>query len=297
MEAINVDQLTQGVLRRFNNEVAETMDGNCLFINCGILPPLDDEFRVVIEEIKHQDKEDHLVIILETKGGFMETVERLVVVMRNHYKHVSFVIPNFAYSAGTVLALSGDEIYMDYYSVLGPIDPQYQNSDGKLYPGYGYLAKFKEITEAVNESESLEDCRAELNYLVRKFDPAVLFHIEQGIQHGISLITEWLPKYKFKDWKQTATKGERVTMSMKKKRAAEIAETLGDARKWHSHGRGISMRDLEGPDIKLMINNFDSDGDLSDKIKNYHGLAVDYFSDKLGVGGYIHSQNGMRRVL
>jgi len=55
----------------------------------------------------------------------METIERIVAVMRNHYESVSFIIPNFAFSAGTVLALSGDEIYMDYYSVLGHIDPQY----------------------------------------------------------------------------------------------------------------------------------------------------------------------------
>jgi len=297
MEAINVDQLSGGVLQQLNGEVAGKMGGDCVFINCGMRPPLDDEFRVVIEEIKHHSTEKHLIVMLETNGGFMETVERLVAVMRNHYERVSFVIPNFAYSAGTVLALSGDKIYMDYYSVLGPIDPQYRDSDGKFLPGYGYLAKFQEITEVINKSESTDNCRAELAYLVQKFDPALLFHIEQGIEHGISLITEWLPKYKFKDWKKTATKGKAVTDGMKKSRAKKIAATLGDASKWHSHGRGIPMNDLSGSDIKLLIDDFGADDDLSDKIKNYHGLAVDYFSNKLGVAGYIHSQIGMRRVL
>lgn len=297
MEAINVDQLSGGVLRQLNGEVAQKMGGDCVFINCDMRPPLDDEFRVVIEEIKHAGKKERLVVVLETNGGFMETVERLVAVMRTHYKQVSFVIPNYAYSAGTVLALSGDRIYMDYYSVLGPIDPQHRDSDGKFLSGYGYLAKFQEITKVINERESAEKCRAELAYLVQKFDPALLFHIEQGIEHGISLISEWLPKYKFKDWKKTATKGENVTMAMKKSRAKKIAATLGDASKWHSHGRGISMRELSGPEIKLLIDDFGSDADLSDKIKNYHGLAVDYFSKKLGVAGCIHSQTGMRRVL
>ena len=297
MEAINVDQLSSGALQRLNGEVAEKMCGDCIFINCGMLPPLDDEFRVVIEGIKHDSSKDHLIVILETTGGFMETVERLVAVMRTHYKRVSFVIPNFAYSAGTVLALSGDKIYMDYYSVLGPIDPQYQDSAGKFLPGYGYLAKFQEITSVINKSNSADSCQAELAYLVQKFDPALLFHIEQGIEHGISLITEWLPKYKFKDWKETTTNGKKVTPSMKKSRAKEIAATLGDASKWHSHGRGIPMRDLAGSDIKLLIDDFGMDVDLNDKIKNYHGLAVDYFRNKLGVAGYIHSQIGMRRVL
>ena len=109
-----------------------------------MIPPLDEKFRIVLEEIKRTDKEnrnkteDHLITMLETGGGFIETVERLVKVMREHYERVSFVIPDFAYSAGTVLTMSGDKIFMDYYSVLGPIDPQFRDSDGSLSSGYGY---------------------------------------------------------------------------------------------------------------------------------------------------------------
>ena len=272
------------------------MGGECTFINCAIRPPLDDEFRVVIEELKKDSTQNHLIVVIETNGGLMETVERLVAVMRAHYERVSFVVPNFAYSAGTVLALSGDKIFMDYYSVLGPIDPQYRDSDGKFLPGYGYLAKFKEITELINNSSSPQECRAELAYLVKKFDPALLFHIEQGIEHGISLITEWLPKYKFKDWRKTSTKGKSVSVAMKKSRAKKIATTLGDASKWHSHGRGISLNELGGSDIKLIIDDFGSDAVLGEKIKNYHGLASDYYTNKMGVSGYIHSKLGLRRV-
>ncbi len=297
MEAINTDQLTGGALRQLNGEVAQKMAGDCVFVRCSLVPPLDDEFRVVIEQIKYGSSGQHLIVILETRGGFMETVERLVAVMRSHYDRVSFVIPNFAYSAGTVLALSGDRIYMDYYSVLGPIDPQYGDSDGKLLPGYGYLAKFQEITNLINDSETVEKCRAELVYLIQKFDPALLFHIEQGIEHGISLISEWLPKYKFKDWHETESKRKKVTSTMKRNRAKKIAKILGDASKWHSHGRGISMKDLSGADIKLHIDDFGIDQDLSEKIKNYHGLSVDYFLNKLGFAGYIHSRMGIRKVL
>ena len=138
----------------------------------------------------------------------METVERLVSVMRTHYKRVSFVIPNFAFSAGTVLALSGDKIFMDYYSVLGPIDPQYRNSDGGYLPGYGYLEEYKKLIKTINEAKRSEDCRAELAYLVKKFDPALVFRIQQAVEHGVTLLTEWLPKYKFKNWKKQQQKEE-----------------------------------------------------------------------------------------
>ena len=273
MEGINVDQLTQRVLHDMNERLGELMEGDCIFVNSGLIPPLDEELRVVIEDICNRKMGSHLIVMLETNGGYMETVERLVSVMRTHYRKVSFVIPNYAYSAGTILALSGDRIYMDYYSVLGPIDPQYGDSG---LSGVGYLTKFKEIKEQINVSES--SSKAEITFLIKKFDPAQLFSVEQAINHGRTLITEWLPKYKFKDWKTTETNQKKVTPSMKKDRAEKIAKILGKVEKWHSHGRGISMKELSGPEIKLAIDDFGKNEDLSYVIRNYHGLCVDYYS-------------------
>ncbi len=122
-----------------------------------------------------------------------------------------------------------------------------------------------------------------------------MFQIEQAIQHGITLITEWLPKYKFKDWLNTNTKGTTVDNDMKKDRAKEIAETLGNASKWHSHGRGIPMSRLVGDEVKLVIDDFGADADLNSLVRNYHGLAVDYFG-KAGMNAYVHTQLGVRRI-
>ena len=296
METINTNQLTQHFLDDMNGQLGDAMKGNCIFVNCPLQSPLDGEFRIVIENIKKTSEEQHLVVMLQTQGGFMETVERMVSVMRKHYKTVSFVVPNYAYSAGTILVLSGDKIYMDYYSVLGPIDPQYISEDGKAHvPGFGYLTKFNELVAVINQSPGAH--QAELNYMVNKFDPARLFEIEQGIEHGRSLIVKWLPKYKFKNWTKTQTRGKRVTPAMRKMRARAIAKTLGSAGKWHSHGRGISMQDLESGEIKLQIDDFGTDNNLGELIHNYHGLCVDYFSKKMGFEGYIHHKQHTRRVM
>ena len=296
MEGLNVDQLTSTVLVNMNKDLGELMEGDCIFVQCEIRPPLDEELRVVLEDIRNESNETHLIVMLETNGGFMETVERLVSVMRTHYKYVSFVIPNYAYSAGTILALSGDKIYMDYYSVLGPIDPHYRGDDGRLLSGVGYLTKFNELIEIINESGE-SSARAEMVYLVKKFDPSQLFQLEQSINHGISLVTKWLPKYKFKNWKKTERRETKVTSEMKKDRAENIARVLGDAKKWHSHGRGISMEDLTGSDIKLKIDDFGKNEKLNDAIRHYHGLCVDYYSIKSRITGYIHSINGVRGVI
>src|SRR5262249_44304747 len=71
------------------------------------------------------NKRANVGIILDTPGGVVEVVERMVQTLRHHYAgDLLFVIPNRAMSAGTVFVMAGDRILMDYSSCLGPIDPQ-----------------------------------------------------------------------------------------------------------------------------------------------------------------------------
>lgn len=295
MKAIDTTQLAHVVLQQMNQDLAKKLSADVVFVKSQMRFPLDDQFRIVIETIKQSHKkqkktQDNLCVVIETTGGYIETVERMVMVMRRHYKHVTFVIPNHAYSAGTVLVLSGDKIYMDYYSVLGPIDPQVPNDNNDSFlPGAGYLSKFQELALYVNKERSINPsgAQAELAYLIKRFDPAKLFYIEQAIEHGESLIAKWLVEHKFKDWKVTSS-GRRVTLKMKRDRASSIAKILGDATKWHSHGRGISLQELESDDIKLVVDNFGDDEELSTMIRNYHGLATDHAA-KHKVNNFIHS--------
>ena len=47
---------------------------------------------------------------------------------------------------------------MDYHSVLGPIDPQIESTEGQLSPGLGILAKFDELCDAINQANTIEEC-------------------------------------------------------------------------------------------------------------------------------------------
>jgi hypothetical protein len=301
MDTINSDVLISQKLRESNDALSRILAADVFFVKAPMQPPVDDLVRVEIEGLKERSgrKRDKLVVLVETNGGYAETVERIVSVFRRHYSLVEFIIPNYAYSAGTLLVLSGDEIYMDYYSVLGPIDPQYQADGGEPVPGMGYLAKFQELLEKINSSAkhgSEDNSTAELAFLVKKFDPAKLFHIEQSIKHGKSLLRDWLPRYKFKDWNKTDGRGHDVSDEDRRARAEEIAEVLGDAKRWHSHGRGISIRELASDEIKLKIENFEDNPKLNMAVRHYHGLFTDYMQ-KLGMRAALHSVRGVRRVI
>jgi hypothetical protein len=264
---------------------------------------LDAAIKNEIENLNEPDedgrrpaKSDKLVVVLETTGGFIEVVERIVSVFRRHYKRVVFIIPNYAYSAGTVLALSGDDIYMNYYSILGPIDPQFPTEGGRSVPGMGYIAKYNELRALINSvpDDKVGSVRAEMSILLRNFDQAKLFQIQQAINHSKELVEQWLPKYKFRTWKNTDS-GKKVTAQMRRDRAKQIAAVLGDAEHWHSHGRGISMAELSKSEIGLKVNDFGTDDMLNMHITHYHGLFSDFMQSS-GMKAAIHTRKRIRRL-
>ncbi len=296
MEILNADKLIDGALRKANSRLGDFLDGDVIFLKAPMAQPVDDNVRREVEAINETANKDRLIVVLETRGGFIEVVERIVGVFRKHYQLVDFIVPNYAYSAGTVLVMSGDEIYMDYHSILGPIDPQYESETGDYMPGMGYLAKYEELMETINKAPSTDNVRAEIAYLIQRFDPAKLYHIEHAIEHSKSLLRNWLPRYKFKDWSTRETSGEPVTDADKEARANEIAEVLGEVTRWHSHGRGITLRELRSEEIRLKIKDFGGEGELDNLIRDYYSLISDY-TVKRSMSNGIHTQNGLRRAL
>ena len=85
-------------------------------------------------------------------GGSAEIVEKLVEILRHHYKYVNFIISDCAMSAGTLFALSGDKLYMDYSSSLGPVDPQVHNRT-EWVPALGYLDQVEKMIQKSNEGK------------------------------------------------------------------------------------------------------------------------------------------------
>lgn len=249
--------------------------------------------RDAIESRKrNRPQRSKLAFFLETSGGFIEVAQRVATVLRKHYRRVEFFVPDAAMSAGTVLVMSGDAIHMDYYSILGPIDPQLPKPSGGSIPALGYLKKYEELIDKANRG-GLNT--AEVAYLCSKFDPAELYQYEHARRLSVYLLGQWLAKYKFRNWKRTQTGGLPVTSAMKKARAEEIAEILNDTDTWHSHGHGISMAVLRSKRVKLQIEDFGKDKDLSHMIRDYWALLSDHM-EKLGAPGVIHTKGRYKHL-
>ena len=273
--------------------VEQAFNAHALSMNCPLLDGVDDILRNSIEtKHRHRQAGEKLVVVITTAGGFIETVQRMVDTLRRFYQLVEFVIPNYAYSAGTVLAMSGDAIHMDYYSRLGPIDPQVETQRGRRVSALGQLEKYNALIE---KAQNGTITTAEVQLLIDGFDQAELYHYEQARDLSISLLEEWLVKYKFKNWKETETRKLTVTDEMKKERAVAIAKELNNTERWHSHGYGISMEVLQR-DLKLLINDYGRDPTLSATIRGYHDLLADYMLRRAS-NGVIHIDGGYRSFI
>lgn len=245
---------------------------------------LENFIKQLIEDLsKDKNKHDTLFVILTTNGGSLSPVERIVNVFRHFYKEVNFIIPDHAYSAGTIMCMSADNIYMDYYSVLGPIDPQVQNKDGHLVPALNYLDKINEMLVKAQEG-TLSDAEF---VILKDFDLAELREYEQARDLAISILEKWLVQYKFKNWNNHKD-GTAVTLKEKTERAKDIAKELSDNNKWKSHGRPINM-DILINELKLKVEDYGKDNKLNELIKEYYKHMEEYISQHK-FGSFFHTR-------
>lgn len=82
----------------------------------------------VLRAIQLTDKEVPLDLVLHTPGGLVVAALQIARAIRDHRAKVTVFVPHYAMSGGTLIALAADEIVMCPHSVLGPIDPQLDQS-------------------------------------------------------------------------------------------------------------------------------------------------------------------------
>lgn len=280
----NVNDFIEKKFDEYLAQLGDELSADPIAFSGGIIFGVDDAFRGCIEELKRANTgRNKLAVVLTTGGGYIEVAQRIADTFRKHYQHVEFIIPNYAYSAGTVLVMCGDVIWMDYYSRLGPIDPQIENKSGRMVPALGYLHQYERL---IAKAQNNEITSAEVELLISGFDQAELYKYEQAKEQSMTLLKDWLAKYKFKDWNETKTRKIAVTPEMRKKRAEEIANELNKTEKWHSHGHGISM-DVLIKELNLWIDNYGANQALNEKVKRYYDLLDDYMM-KQGTTGVLH---------
>jgi ClpP class serine protease len=83
-----------------------------------------DDSEQILRAIRLTPRGMPIDLVLHTPGGLVLATQQIAAALRHHPGKVTVIIPHYAMSGGTLLALAADEILMDDNAVMGPVDPQ-----------------------------------------------------------------------------------------------------------------------------------------------------------------------------
>lgn len=180
-----------------------------------------------------------LDLLLHTGGGDMDAAEKLISLVRGKVGTgtLRVVIPDYAKSAGTLMALGADALVMSDTSELGPIDPQIvlADADGNRisYSVQSYLDAFEAHGATLKKDPNNVAARMMLN----KLDPARLKLFEVARERARNFAETQLKQGMFKN-------GGNFTAT---------AAVLIDTKRWLSHGQMISWQDALDASLGLTV--------------------------------------------
>ena len=195
----------------------------------------------IVELLHNVPRNSNIDLMLHTGGGDIDAAEKIVAILRTRVGTGRFrvILPDFAKSAGTLIALAADEVVMSESSELGPIDPQFLKRDGegnaRWHSVLSYLNAYEELSQRLREAP--EDMPARI--MISKLDYTTVVQFEAVKNRARKLAEEHLNRWMFQKRKGNYTK---------------IASELMDTNKWPAHGQMISWEDARemGLEVKYI---------------------------------------------
>ena len=165
-------------------------------------------FQAVTQNLKGKK----LDVLIHSPGGYPDAAEAIVRMLRRQFEEVRFIIPAYAKSAATMLAMSGNEILMAPDAELGPIDPQMRTANGTS-PAIAILEQFKKAQAEIAADQTK---LAGWMPILSQMGPSLIIDCDHAIKLSGELVETWTRDYMFAGDSDAATK------------AKKIAEYLGD---------------------------------------------------------------------
>jgi ClpP class serine protease len=83
-----------------------------------------DDSEELLRAIKLTDPDVPIDLIMHTPGGLVLAAEQIAFALVGRKAPTTVLVPHYAMSGGTLIALAANQIVMDENAVLGPVDPQ-----------------------------------------------------------------------------------------------------------------------------------------------------------------------------
>jgi len=176
-------------------------------------------FSDLLEKVR---KNEDVNLLLHSPGGQIDAAEKIIYMCRVIAGSLRVIVPEYAKSAATLIALASDEVVMGLASELGPVDAQLSGPG----PGGGrfqtsaqcFIDEFERIKREVKRTGNLSP----VYYPILQDMPLGFIEMCRNLMaRSREFATKWLKKYMLK--------GNPVG-------AKKLAAELCNVRKWRAHG-------------------------------------------------------------
>ena len=127
------------------------------------------------------DKDKPLAVFIHSAGGDIHTAYKLATLFHKYCKYMS-VIPEYAKSAATLVAIAADKILMSPIAELGPLDPIVHFSDGETIPAFAIRNAPKTLEKEIESCKDSEVRKLKAEHILGpiavKIDPYILSSVQ-----------------------------------------------------------------------------------------------------------------------
>lgn len=197
-------------------------------------------------------------LILSSPGGDGNVAEKIILMCRQYFKNFSVIVPNYAKSAATMIALGSDKILMGYLAELGPIDPQL------ILPGYpvpiparAFIDGLEDIRTRIVEKKEPVDMYLPMLHNIR---PEVLAMSQGAIESAKNFAEKHLKKFMLKGDPE---------------RASKVAELLSNGKQYKSHGQLINFEEAKNI-LGLNVEMIDPESELWESIWELYLRSIQF---------------------
>jgi ClpP class serine protease len=182
-------------------------------------------------------------LIINSPGGDGNVAEKIITMCRQRFtKSFKVIVPNFAKSAATMIALGSDKILMGYLAELGPIDPQLGNPMGGFIPARSFIDGLEMIRSKIKSGDPVQ------MYLpmLAQIRPEILAQCQSAIDGSREFAEKWLKECMLKD---------------NPNQAIEVAKRLSEGQQYKSHGKVIDYNEAHDV-LKLNVEKIPPNSEL-----------------------------------
>jgi hypothetical protein len=216
-----------------------------------------EEINGFMAVMKGMNWERGLTLLLHTPGGSPNAAETVGEYLLSKFGKIETIVPTYAQSAGTMLAMISDRLVMGRQSQLGPIDPQLMIGTMPV-SALSVEGQFERAKKEIIADQKVAHAWAPI---LQSLGPGLLVESSRALEYGKRVVAKWLTQRAFKNDEHCQSK------------ASKVADSLAAAPTNVNHGQRIDISEAKA--LGLDVEPLEGDQALQEAVLSlYHMVTI-----------------------